>query len=151
MTVTVTEANLARAVADAIFQPAPDLNETRHWLIVEPMDRRPFTVNDAKKTHHMKWAKLVEEVRGRWHLLALEAGVPHLERARFTVLPLHRDMRSPQDVAACAIEFKAALDGLVDAGVLDDDAGEFVLGELFLPPLRGCGHNGMAVLIEEAG
>lgn len=97
----------------------------------------------------MRWAKLVEETRGRWHLLAVEEAVPYLRRARITVLPLHRDLRSPQDVAACAPEAKAAIDGLVDAGVLVDDDAEHLISVTFLPPLRNCGTDGMALLIEE--
>ena len=119
------------------------------WLIVEPDDARPLTVNKVVNLHRQQWAAHTRGVRSRWHLLAAEAGIPHLRRARFTVLPLHADMRAPQDPAACAPEFKACLDGLVDAGVLDDDTGEHVAAVTFLPPLRGCGSNGIAVLIEE--
>ena len=124
---------------------------SRRWLIVEPTDARPLTVNAVINLHRQKWANHTRDIRGRWHLLAVEAGIPHLARARFTVLPLHKNMASPQDVAACAPEFKPALDGLVDAGVLDDDGDGYVAAVTFLPPLRGCGHNGMAVLIEEVG
>ena len=133
---------------EASRQPGP---VARRWLIVEPDPERPLTLNALVNMHRQQWSNHTREVRGRWHLLAVEAGVPHLERARFTVLPLHKNMASPQDVAACAPEFKAALDGLVDAGVLDDDGPDYVTAATFLPPLRGCGHNGMAVLIEEVG
>ena len=119
------------------------------WLIVEPDDARPLTVNKLNNMHRQQWASHTRGVRSRWHLLAVEAAVPRLERARFTVLPLHADRRSPQDTGACYPEFKAAQDGLIDAGVLDDDTGDHVAAVTFLPPLQNCGTNGMAVLIEE--
>ena len=109
-----------------------------------------MTVNKVMGLHRQQWATHTRETRGRWHLLALEAGVPSLERAAFTVQPLHRDRRTPQDVAACVPEFKAALDGLVDAGVLFDDGPAYVESVTFLPP-HVCGVDGLLVTIHERG
>jgi hypothetical protein len=105
---------------------------------------RPLTVNVARTLHHQTWGTRNRETRGRWHYLALEAKVPRLERIAVEVLPLHADRRSPQDVAACAPAAKAAIDGLVDAGVLADDDAPHLASITFLPPEVG-GVDGMAL------
>jgi crossover junction endodeoxyribonuclease RusA len=110
---------------------------------------RPLTTNKVANLHRRTWAKHTEETRGRWHLLALEANVPHLNACRITVTPLHANRTSPQDVAACAPEAKAAIDGLVDAGILDDDDPTHVLLVTFTAPLV-CGVNGLELRIEAA-
>lgn len=84
-----------------------------------------------------------------WLVAARNAKVPRLERAHIEVTPLHANGRSPQDVGACAAHSKAAVDGLVDAGVFPDDNPNHVLSILFLPP-RICGIDGMELTIREA-
>ena len=120
----------------------------RAWTLVDN-GARPLTVNAVAKLHRQQWATHTRQVRETWAWLAIAAQVPHLERARVTVTPLHRDRRSPQDVAACAPEAKAAIDGLVDAGVLDDDNSEFLVELAFRPP-DVCGLDGLRLTIEEA-
>jgi hypothetical protein len=39
-----------------------------------------------------------------------------------------------QDVGACNPAVKAAIDGIVDAGVLPDDSSKFLRSLIFLPP-----------------
>jgi crossover junction endodeoxyribonuclease RusA len=109
---------------------------------------RPLTINKVTTLHRRTWAKHTVEIRGRWHLLALEAKIPRLTACRITVRPLHANRTSPQDVAACAPEAKAAIDGLVDAGVLDDDDAAHVVEITFSPPVV-CGVNGMELTIQE--
>jgi crossover junction endodeoxyribonuclease RusA len=109
---------------------------------------RPLTMNDTANMHWRKNAKLVSEIRGRWWLLGLEHKVPRLTACTITVTPLHKDGRSPQDVGACCPAYKAALDGLVDAGMLTDDSPTYVHHTLFLPP-RVCGTNGLELTITE--
>lgn len=120
----------------------------RTWDLRSEGDR-PLTINKVAKMHRQQWAAHTSEVRGVWWHLAQEAKVPRLQRARITVTPLHADLRSPQDVAACAPEAKAAIDGLVDAGVLPDDTPDHLLSITFAPP-HICGVNGMHLRIEEA-
>lgn len=108
-----------------------------------------MTVNRVATLHRQAWATHTREVRGMWHLLALEAKVPPLDRARVVVTPLHANNRSPQDVAACAPEAKAAIDGLVDAGVLADDTARHLLAVTFCPPRVEPGIDGMELCIEE--
>lgn len=58
--------------------------------------------------------------------------------------------KTPQDPGACAPEFKASLDGLVDAKVLPDDGPEFVESIVFLPPLIGQGDGLLVRIVEVA-
>jgi len=53
-----------------------------------------------------------------------------------TVQPFQKRGRL-QDTAACNPSVKAAIDGLVDAGIIPDDSGEFVRMITFLPCVRG--------------
>jgi hypothetical protein len=41
-----------------------------------------------------------------------------------------------QDVGACNPAVKAAIDGLVDAGILPDDSPEYVKSLVYLPPKK---------------
>lgn len=87
-------------------------------------------------------------IRGTFGWLALKAKIPHLERIRIEATPLHRDGRSPQDVAACAPHEKAARDGLVDAGVITDDGPRYVVSCLFQSP-DVCGVDGLELTVIE--
>lgn len=55
---------------------------------------------------------------------------------------------SPQDVGACAPHVKAAVDGLVDAGVIRNDTADIVQRITYHPPIV-CGHNGLRLVITE--
>lgn len=119
----------------------------RTWTI-ESVGARPHTVNKTSRSNWRTWMKHVERTRATWKVLAEAAGVQHIDACTITVTPLHANFASPQDVAACAPEAKAAIDGLVDAGLLDDDGPTHVLAVLFLPP-RVCGANGLELVVEE--
>ena len=53
-----------------------------------------------------------------------------------TVQPFQKRGRL-QDTAACNPAAKAAIDGLVDAGIVPDDSGDYVRQITFLPCVRG--------------
>lgn len=109
---------------------------------------RPLTVNAGLRMHRMAVVTHTSEVRGWWCILARQAKIPHLDYATIVVTPLHKDRRSPQDVGACALEAKAAIDGLVDAGVLTDDNPKYLNGLYFKHP-RVCGVDGLELTITE--
>ena len=117
--------------------------------VIEDHGERPLTVNKVASLHRQAWATHTREHRLLWQLLTRNAKVPPLGRIRVTVTPLHKDRRSPQDVAACAPAAKAAIDGLVDHGVIEDDGPEYLLSVLFLPP-DVCGVDGLRLTIEAA-
>lgn len=115
---------------------------------VEFTGARPITVNWVARNHRMQWSQHTRETRRTWWALARQANLPALERAGITVVPLHVNRKSMQDAASCAPEAKAAIDGLIDAGVLPDDDPEHVLWVRFNAPLV-CGSDGMRLRIHE--
>jgi hypothetical protein len=118
------------------------------WWTVRSTGRRPLTVNAVVNLHRMAWAKHTADTRAEWTWLARAAKVQPCEAVELTVTPLHSSRRSPQDVAACAPEAKAAIDGLVDAGMISDDSPAHLLRVTFLPPAIG-DVDGMAIDIAE--
>lgn len=121
--------------------------EARAWT-VQFTGSRPLTVNAVASLHRQAWANHTKHARFTWWALATEAHVPSLDRITIDATPLHKDRRSPQDVGACSPEVKAAIDGLVDAGVIPDDNPNHLLAVRFLPP-RICGHDGLELTITE--
>ncbi|MCP4348676.1 MAG: hypothetical protein GY795_24625 [Desulfobacterales bacterium] len=78
----------------------------------------------------------VTEWREMFAWLALEAKLPRgLDRVAIAVRP-HRKRKPGRlpDVAACYPAAKAALDGLVDYGLVADDDPSHVIAMTFLPP-----------------
>lgn len=119
----------------------------RRWELVSSM--RPWTANTERRLHHHARAKLVAECRQLFAWLAVEARIPRLDSVRVTAQPLSTDRRWRPDVAACFPAVKAAIDGLVDAGVLVDDDDERVRSVTFLPIDSSAEFAGLRLIIEE--
>lgn len=117
------------------------------WHLDRFNGQRPLTVNKVRTMHRMAWANHVRQEREQWQLIAKRAEIPPQRCIRIIATPLHRDRRSPQDVAACAPEVKAAIDGLVDAGVIPDDDPTHLTEVIFRPPWV-CGADGLRLTIE---
>ena len=101
-------------------------------------ERPNFGINKERTVHHMVRAKITKEWRKAFCDLAQEAMLPHMERVEIAIQPYVLNARYRQDVAfGCAPLAKAAIDGLVDAGVLLDDHAGIVLKLTFLAPLYG--------------
>jgi hypothetical protein len=101
-------------------------------------DVRPdFTLNKERGVHHMVRAKVTKEWRQAFCDLAQEAMVPHMEQVEIIAQPYVLSARYRQDVGACFPHVKAAIDGLVDAGVLIDDHSQIVVKLTFLAPKYG--------------
>jgi crossover junction endodeoxyribonuclease RusA len=91
------------------------------------------------------WAQRNQRVRGwRWaaYVWAKRYGLPHLDHARIVCELRFSDTRR-RDPGNWAPTAKACVDGLVDAGVFDDDDDKHVigpdmrLGPVVEPKLRG--------------
>jgi hypothetical protein len=106
------------------------VDQIRHWTI--EYLARPVTMNSTRsRTHWSVQREHVTEWRTAGWGLAKQAKIPHLERARFEVVPFGPGRA--QDPANCAPSVKAMIDGLIDANILDDDDGEHVAAITFLP------------------
>lgn len=136
-----------KRMADPEYRDAYEKASGRTWDL-DRFGERPLTVNKVSSMHRQAWAKHTKHERAMWKWLAEDAQVPHLTACRIIATPLHRTKASPQDVAACAPAVKAAIDGLVDAGVLDDDSPQYLTEVVFRPPWV-CGADGLRLTIEE--
>lgn len=85
------------------------------------LEQRPWTLNIERQGNRWKRAQLVREWRATFNALALEAEIPPLQAITVTVQPELRNRSGTPDTGACIGAAKAAIDGLVDAGVIPHD------------------------------
>ena len=117
---------------------------------------RPMTMNKArgKVSHWSQHAANTAVWRRAFWALARKHAVPKLRHFEIEAIPLHRDLRSPQDTMACAPATKAAIDGIVcamdglswDARQIDDGPHR-ILGVMHRPPACGVGADGLTVVV----
>jgi len=101
-------------------------------------DVRPdFTLNKERTVHHHARAKVVKEWRQAFADAAQAEMIPRLEQITVEAQPYVLNARYRQDVGACFPVVKAAIDGLVDAGVLVDDHAGIVVKLTMLAPIFG--------------
>ena len=104
------------------------------WILTYP--KKPLTTNAERKGNRWGRAEHVKEWREAFAWIARKHRVPRMRWISVIVQPAQKRGRL-QDTAACNPSVKAAIDGLVDAGVIPDDSGEFVRDITFLPCHRG--------------
>lgn len=114
---------------------------------VAVVGRRPWTTNqERKKGSHYQRSIITKWWRENFKAAAEEAGIPHFDSIKIEVTPILPD-RKMQDTGACYPTAKAAIDGLVDAGVVDDDAPKYVTTITFHAPVIFKGKQGLEILI----
>jgi hypothetical protein len=121
---------------------------SRLWVIEIP--GRPQTLN-RERTGTTHWHVTRDETRVTREVawaLAKQQQIPHMEAITVCARPILRDGRT-QDVGACIPSVKAAIDGLVDAGVLDDDGPTQVVQLTFDAPFLRMGRDALELTIEE--
>ena len=118
-----------------------------NWNLERP-GNRPLTLNKERNLHHMERAGIVKDYRQAFGWLAKVEKIPALPAIKVYATPLAKDRRWKQDVGACFPSVKAAIDGLVDAGVLPDDNPDFVRALTFFPAEIG-DVDGLRLVIEE--
>lgn len=99
-------------------------------------NQRPWTTNAERAGNRWERASLTKTWRHAFELLAKSEKIPPMAWISVTVEPYQKNGRL-QDVGACNPAVKAAIDGIVDAGILPDDSSQFVRSLIFLPPKRG--------------
>ena len=88
------------------------------WDIKLPYPKPPLSLNDRE--HWAPRAKKQKDVRATTALLARQAGIPRLDTAKVRLVWLVSDRRR-RDRENITATLKPAIDGLVDAGVVEDD------------------------------
>ena len=99
-------------------------------------EKRPVTTNAERSGNRWARAATTKEWREAFTWIAKRERVPKMRWLNVTVQPVQKRGRL-QDTAACNPSAKAAIDGLVDAGVVPDDTGDYVRQITFLPCVRG--------------
>jgi hypothetical protein len=95
--------------------------------------QRPWTTNSERAGNRWERAEKVKMWRSAFELLAKSERIPLMSWVSVVVEP-HQKGGRLQDVGACNPAVKAAVDGIVDAGVLPDDGPAYMKSLIFLPP-----------------
>lgn len=105
------------------------------WILIYP--DRPWTINSERKWNHFKRAAIVKTWREGFFYLAKEAKLSGLLEIEVEGTPILSGRGRPQDVGAAYNAVKAAIDGLVDAGVVPDDSPTYVRRIILCAPEKG--------------
>lgn len=97
----------------------------------------PLLMNAERRMHHHQRAAEMKKWRHAFTVLALTNHLRPLEAAGIEVDHTVGHKRTMPDAGACFPAVKAAVDGLVDAGVLPDDGPRYVRWLRFNAPARG--------------
>jgi crossover junction endodeoxyribonuclease RusA len=92
--------------------------KTRQWVLELPYTKPPLSLND--RMHWARKAKLARELRRWTRVLADAHNIPRLTHARVELHYHPRDRRR-RDADNLYATVKPCVDGLRDAGVIDDD------------------------------
>lgn len=120
-----------------------------NWTLHYPA--RPWLLNEERAGGkrgvggHQGRARLTREWRDAFSMRALQQKIPPLETIEVEVFPLCRDRRR-SDVGNVFPAAKAAIDGLVDAGVIPNDTDNYLTALTFRPALI-LGHAGLRLVI----
>lgn len=105
-------------------------------------------MNAERSAHHFRRAALTKRWRQAFAVLARAERIPRLERVAVIATPRMQNRRGLQDTGGCFPAVKAAIDGLRDAGVIEDDGPDVVETLVFCAPVIGEG-DGLTLTIEE--
>ena len=103
------------------------------WVL--EYDARPWTVNAERRMHWRRHGALVEQWRTAYAWLARSHRIPPCDAIEIDTTPLWPNRRGVPDPGNTYPAVKAAIDGLVDAGVIPDDTDRHVHRLTFHPTL----------------
>lgn len=98
--------------------------------------KRPISLNQERSAHFAARIKDTKWWREGFADAAIMARIPRLEACNIVVEPVLENRRW-QDTGACFPSAKAAIDGLIDARVIDDDTPDIVPSITFKRPILG--------------
>lgn len=119
-----------------------DANGIRHCFV---WPERAMTVNQGLRGSWHASAQFIKDWREPFRLMS--QGCAPLAWCNVTVRTIHGSDRK-MDVCAEALAVKAALDGIVDGGVLPDDNPLYVRSVKFLPPVFIDGEERVIVTLD---
>jgi crossover junction endodeoxyribonuclease RusA len=124
-----------------------DATETTTYVVTLPAGMKLLNAND--RTHWRTRARITKALREAAEKSALDVQIPPLDRATIEAV-LHPHDKRRRDAHNWYPSFKAAIDGIVDAGVLPDDNGKHLLEVKVVlgTPVR---HNQIALRITPVG
>lgn len=128
-----------------IVGPGDRAEGPRSWTL--EWEQRPVPMNKYRTLHYRARAAYDREWRTIFARLAQAQRIPHLAAVNVTVVQTCAHHSLP-DVGAAYPTAKAAIDGLVDAGVLTDDTPEIVRFLGFAAPERS-DKDRLVLVIEE--
>lgn len=110
------------------------MTSPRRFVLEYPV--RPWTTNAERKGNHWQRATRTKEWRQAFAWLAHAQRIPAMTQVEITAEPWQQK-GVLADTAACHPAVKAAIDGIVDAGVIPDDNPNHLLSITFLPTRKG--------------
>ena len=115
-----TNPKTAEASTGAVTRQAQTLAGSRTFTIALPPGLTLLSLNGRE--HWSERARRTNALNKAAWAMALQAKIPRLERASIVVEYQPPDSRRRDAENTCAASGKAAIDGIVAAGVLEDDA-----------------------------
>lgn len=117
---------------------ARQLEVVTAWSVTcDALELRELTTNKLMRMQHQQLGREMKVIKDAFHWLALSGRTPHFTSpVAVTVRHEYAVKTKLPDPGAVSMAAKAALDGLVRAGVLVDDNGRHVLWEKYLPAER---------------
>jgi hypothetical protein len=109
------------------------------WEFVVDHLGRPTTTNRAHQMHHRQVSADRKEWRNAGFVLGRAQKVTRCNAITVEAWGRYPNRRSLPDPDGIAPAVKGVLDGLVDAGVVADDSGEFVHAITYRAPVVGAG------------
>lgn len=106
---------------------------------------RPWTTNAERAGNRWERARKTKEWREAFAWLVLQARIPQLAWCEIVAEPWLKNRSGMQDTGACHPAVKAAIDGLVDAGLIADDTPDIVRQITYRAPQVG--RDGLVLIV----
>jgi hypothetical protein len=119
----------------------------RSWTLTHTGERA-WTLNTERRWSPFERARRTSSWRQAFAVLSAVRGIPQLDRIRVTAWPMLASRRGLCDTGAVFPSVKAAVDGLRDAGVVEDDGPDRVVELTMRAPVVG-DVDGLVVVVEE--
>ncbi|MFB6505659.1 hypothetical protein ACFC07_21790 [Streptomyces sp. NPDC056099] len=137
------KASAAAPSTYVVWDQAKEVGGAAHWVLKLPeMDL--INANEVRRWHWGKERRVAAKIREVAAVLARKERVPRLERARVVYVVHPKAGTRVFDPSNWSLTAKAAVDGLQDAGVFEDDNAAVVTG---VDPRAGERQNGAHIMM----